>query len=155
MNRMERIKKKLNLLLEYLCSLEKEGFKLVEELNKNYRLVLADGFIPHGHHSENWNYRIHANRTYILKKSEQRYVVIEGIYSFYDASNYEDEKEFPCLVLLELPNGKNYPWEMGCSTTKERDELCKSIKEFYKICEDILERQKPWWLIQSQEEKVP
>ena len=146
MNRMERIKEKFKVLLEYLCSLEKEGFEFVEDLNEKHCLVLADGYIPHGHHSESWNYTIDVNRTYILKKSEQRYAVIEGAYSFYDTSNYEDEKEFPCLVLLELPKGKNYPWEIECSTTKEREKLCKSIKEFYKISEDKLERQKPWWL---------
>jgi len=143
---MERVKKKLNILLNYLYSLEKEGFEFVEELNKEYSLVLADGYIPHGHHSESWHYTIHANRTYILKKADQNYAVVEGLYSFYDTSNYKDEEEFTCLILLKLPKGKNYPWEIECSSSKEREFLCKHIKEFYKICDDKLEKKTPWWL---------
>jgi len=125
-------------LVNYLQALEKKGFKVVSEAAKKHTIIISDGYIPHGHHSESWSYTIDANRVHILNKENQRYALIEGIYSFRDTSHSDEEGRFPCIALLELPNGKA-PNDMS------KDEIQKNVKDFRKIVNGKLERKKPWW----------
>lgn len=141
---MEEITGKLEALLGYLYSLEKKGFQFVKELAEPYSLAISGGYIPHGNNSESWGYSISVSRTYLLSKDGKPYAALQGQYRYFDSSS--GDGEFNCIALLHLPEGKN-PGEI------KKDEVRKSIREFYQVVKNKPEKNKPWWFMEEENGK--
>lgn len=134
---MKELIEKLKALSKYMYKLDKQGFGIIKELPESYILTISHGYIPHGHHSESWWYRIDVNRTYILKREDQEYALIEGFYETSDSSRpLEEEEKFPCIALIKLPKGK-LPINMNQWEVKE------NIVEFYEIAGNKLKKRAP------------
>jgi hypothetical protein len=143
---MEKVTGRLEAILNYFHDLDNKGFKYITGTALPFTLVISDGYIPHGHHSESWNYSIDVHMTHLLTKQKQIYAVIEGTYSFWDTS--EKEGSFPCVALLEIPDKEVKQEGLKLDEFFEnigKKEVRKSIKEFYEIVGNSIKERKEWW----------
>jgi hypothetical protein len=113
---VEDVENKFKMLAELLHRLEAQGFTFLEESEKDYHLLLDDGFIPHGKSSLSWSYWIDAETTYIFEKGGKRFALIKGRLSYHDNLDYDHRfpSSFSALLLLKMLEWQNkvyYPWE--------------------------------------------
>jgi hypothetical protein len=142
---MEKVIGRLEAILNYFHDLNNRGFKYITGKAFPCSLVISEGYIPHGHHSESWDYSIDVDMIHLLTKEKQIYAVIEGTYSFWDTSGKEGS--FPCVALLEI-HKEVKPEELKLEEffeNMEKKEVRKSIKEFYEIVDNSIKKRKEWW----------
>ena len=123
--------------LEMIDALYKSmpNLELSKITGKVHRIEITSGYIPHGHDSSSWSYRIEVERAYLLKSKDSTLFIFYGNYDWHEDNDSGSEKVV----------GMNYLPDHQKLEKLEDKEFINTLVGFWKAEKSGYEEIFPWW----------